>query len=384
MLALQRRAGNRATAAVVPPTRGRGSPVAVVQSVIEVRPTDIDANSGKVSDSTFNQVLFTQVWVALHGTGFRNTLNAYQVARQQFMFAHLNPLLVAQPDVPSLATAMVAAASAGAPGALAALTPHVGDLVQALGDNAPTNAGAVDVGNFNTLKAAGGVVMSRQKAVPSTMNQAALNGASGATNTALNLLIARITARNNALDQVASYIAPGAWLPRARASMTMAGIRSPHQNGAGWLPAFAAAPLDAAVLAATGPAGVALQADHRPARQAIGNALVAAAAAAAAEASDVETTVDASGSNGLINHFYRSVFWPSVPTKAARVELAWARFATDFGTLANCPYIEFAGGGAASRFVWDYVNDRFFLSAHYNMVGGYNPFFRITGTASTK
>ena len=370
-----------------PVARGfASSPVqkSVIQRLVRVGPTDIDPNTGAVSRSTYYGADFNAVWQSLAGTGFRNTLNQYPAVRANFNYAFIdNALLAEQKDIPRLATAIINAVTVANLPARNALTLHRTDLELALGTHAHTNAGAGDIANFRALAAAGGAVLSRRKKVPSTISKASLHGVSVPTDTALSLLIVNLTNRNNALNNVNDYVA--GWTPRNRAGDAMAGIRSPHQNGAHWLPNFTAAGAaasEAALAAAVNAAVINLNGDTRARFRALGAALQAAAAGAA-RASDIEDNVDASNNAALKNHFYRNVFWNAVPTKAARVQLAWARYATDWGAIANCPYIEFGGGGLASRFVWDYVNDRFFLSAHYNWVDGYNPFFEITGTPAT-
>ncbi len=356
----------------------------MLQRVIEVSPTDVDPVNGPVS-STFNAGQFQQVWQALNNTPFRTAMNARPAARQRFTFANLDPILVAQPDIPTLAAAMITAASANVAGAQAALMPHRGDLERALGTFAHTNAGAGDIDHFRTLFGIGGVLPSRAKGVPSTMTKLALSGGHAGTDNALNHLIAGLQARNNALNTVDRYT-NGTWTALFRASEGMGEIRSPHQNGAGWLLNFTAAAavgLETTLLAAYNTAGVNLQGEGRARRVAMGDALVTAATAPGADASSVERAVETSGDDGLVQYFFRSVFWPATATRANRVLLAWSRYANESGTVANCPYIEFAGGGLASRFIWDYVHDRFYLSAHYNWVDGYNPFFQILGTAAT-
>lgn len=355
----------------------------VVQRLIRVSPTDVDPVAG-VRHSTFNQHRFTQAWNALNGTNFRNTLNQHPAVRQNFTFAFLdNALVAAERDIPHLAAAMINAVTA-APAIRLALTAHIGDLERALGAHAHTDAGAGDAANFRALAGAGGIVPSRRKGVPNQMTLGALDGVSHATHTALTHLITAVTNRNDALNTVTDYVT--GWTPRGRASLNFAAIRSAHQNGAGWLHPFtagAAVGLEAGLLAAALAHGQNLVASGKPSKIAMGTVLVNAAQAAGAQASDVEQAVDNSGNVALKNYFYRTVFWTAVGTKVNRVLLAWARYASDAGAIQNCPYIEFAGGGVANRFIWDYVHDTFFLSVHYNWVDGYNPFFEITGTQRT-
>jgi hypothetical protein len=354
----------------------------VVQPLFEISPTDVDPINGPTT-SAFLPAQFPQIWNSLANTNFRTTLIQNPAVRANFTHAFIdNALAAAQPDVPTLAVAIVHAVAGASIPIRNALLQNVGDLELALGTHAHTNAGGGDIAHFRALMNAGGVVPSRRKGAPNTMSLLALTGADLGTATALNHVIAAVTNRNNALNTVTDYVA--GWTPRSRASEAFIGIRSAHQNGAGWLLQFTAgaAVLEAALLARANIDGLALQGTGKPNKVAMGIALVNAFTAAA-QASDVEVAVDASGDVSLQNYFYRTLFWTAVPTKANRVLLAWARYATDSGAIANCPYIEFAGGGWASRFIWDYVNDRFFLSAHYNWVDGFNPFFQITGTPAT-
>jgi hypothetical protein len=333
--------------------------------------------------SAFRAEQFPEIWNSLANTNFRATLNQNPAVRARFTHEFIDGALhAAQPDIPTLATAIVNAIGAQSIPIRNALLRNVGELELALGTHAHTNAGGGDSANFRTLMGAGGVVPSRRKGAPNTMSMIALAGEDQATATALNFLITTLTNRNNALNTVADYVA--GWTPRSRASEGLNAIRSSHQNGAGWLPQFTApaAALEAALLARANTTGPILQGSAIPIRAAAGTALVNAVAGAN-QPSDVEEVVDASTDQFLKNYFYRTVFWAAVPTKANRVLLAWARYATDAGNIANCPYIEFGGGGLASRFIWDYANDRFFLSAHYNWVDGFNPFFQITGTPAT-
>jgi hypothetical protein len=371
------------------PLAGSGVPPArslVIQPFIGVSPTDVEPGQAPKS-SEFREEQFPAIKSSLKNSGFMTALTkdkTLKSASGNFNYNYLNERLAAQQDIPTLAAEIVRVIANGSVPIQNGLLTHVQELENALSAHAHTNAGGKDIENFRALMKAGSVVPSRSKAVPNRMGQQVLTSTDSGTAAALNHLITDITQRNSDLDMRRYYI--DGWYAPGRANDGFNGIRSPHQNGAGWLPQFTAAnaaALETNLLARATAVGQQLQANGIAARVALGTALINAVAAANNDASSLEITIDESGNQALKRVFYEHVFWSAVPTKADRVLLAWARYATGAGAIANCPYIEFAGGGIANRFIWDYVNDTFFLSVHYNWVDGYNPFFEILGTPAT-
>jgi hypothetical protein len=360
----------------------------VVQGAFRVTPTDYDPVANRVVHSTFTANVFQQVLDDLAGQAgqFRAELirPANNPANANFNFAFINANIADQPDVPTLSAAIITAICAGNAAAVGRLTPHANQLTRLLGMHAPTNAGAPDRARFRLIAGAQNVVLSRAKATPSTVPYASLAAVSQGAHTAITNRHAAITAKNNLLDDVTNYIDPNLWVPLSRANQNMNNIRSPHTNNAGWLPPAAAAtgPLEAGLMAAIQARGLALQAG-RAALSAIGGQLLGWHGAAGAQAWDVEENVRTAGAN-VRNLFYRTIFWPTINSKAQRVHLAWQRYAANsVPAIPNGAFIEFDGGGAAVRIIWDYVNDRYYISAHYNWVDGYNPHFQITGLAAS-
>mgnify|MGYP000185405256 CR=1 FL=1 len=365
-----------------------GSPA---QRLIRVSPVDVDPATGAVH-SNFTAVEFGAAMAALPGANGGNfwrdaALPINNNVRANLTYATVNAALAAPyADIPALAVAVVNAISGGNGAINARLGANIADLEYALGQNAPTTAGGGDVTNFRRFQA-GGAVMSRSKGVPNRIPVGNLTGALATAGAALTARRGAIAARNAQLDAEADYIA-GLWAPRARANQGMAGIRSGHENGAGWLPTFVAAPPEAALYANILNLGTVRSQSANDRYRAMGWYLRqrhnqrANASQVEADIDGFQTTANINAQE-LKNYFYRVIFWGGTTNRAGRVHLAWARYGTDNSGIVNCPYIEFNGGGAASRIIWDYVNDNFYLSAHYNWVDGFNSHFQVTGVAAT-
>jgi hypothetical protein len=359
----------------------KGRPPSVLQGLFRVTPVDYDPVAGADIHSTFTGVEFTAVRNALAGTPFWTEL---QLARNNpaagnFTFAFINANVADQADLPAMADAIIAAICPGHAPAVGRLRLLVGDLIYALGQHAPTRAGDPDKAHFRQILTGAGVVRSRAKGTANTISGASLAVASPGAAGAVTARSDAVIAKNGALNDMQNYIGV-AWGSTARANTGMDTIRSPHTNNAAWLPVTAAVTQDAALYAAILAAGQAMQGGPAGERRHFGDVLVAAHGNAAA-ASDAETQVDTSPAQSaakLRRIFYREIFWGTANTKTERVRLAWQRYAQDFG-MPNCAYIEFSGGGAATRVIWDYQNDRYYISAHYNWVDGYNPHFEVTG-----
>lgn len=204
----------------------------------------------------------------------------------------------------------------------------------------------------------------------------------GALGTKITGLTTLILNRNNDLDNVANYAANDAITGvTARASLGFAGIRSPHVNGAGWLPVHTVPDPEPALNAVARAWLVHVAANGTPVEQADVNLHFPAPARATATSQMVE----ASGlSQALRNQYLTGPFAGVVNTRALRIALGWQRYAAGNGA-PTCPYIEFTLSGAAgvSRLVWDYINDHIYASVHYNWVDGFNPFFWITDAPAT-
>jgi len=133
-----------------------------------------------------------------------------------------------------------------------------------------------------------------------------------------------------------------------------------HSNNAGWLPAVAAPanPIETAQQNILGAASVGLTAILN----AFGNPL------ATLQIGQAGTAPTALGTEFL------GLVW------AERQNLNNARLEASVGAaLAQgvSGYVEFSMPGDMSRLVWDVVNNRIYISAHYKWRLGYNPWFRI-------
>jgi hypothetical protein len=222
-------------------------------------------------------------------------------------------------------------------------------------DLTETEIGAVEA----VLDAA--TTKSSAKGVPNVVPFASLNGAvdglGDAVQTVRNLiagrnrlLFGRMGREMDLMDQAALGGAAGLDL----------GVRSMHQNGAGWLPPGAVVlptTLDALVdLIIT--ARNALYTDQIRAR---------IAALPNAARSRARLAIESQAVGQVVN---------ALPVRT-RVMLIWGSYAQNQGALMN--YVEFHIAARINRMMYDYVNGRFYITAHYNWYKGYNPFFQITG-----
>jgi|GEM_PF-6360778 len=358
VLALQHAAGNRAVAALL--------------ARVPLRVTDVDYDP-----RTAHRI---HADVHAHNLGIRiraSTFNPVLSGAERQRIDQLGAQNLQAADVPSLATAVIAFLANGAAVRVAALTAARAGLEQAIAEVAETGANEREKVAFRGVQGMA-QSMSRSKG---TANVVPLANVQGPLAGAIAGVAQQIRTRNNALFWVQAYASKDAETGiSGRASVGMDGVRSAHQNVAGWLPPHVAP-------------------DHEPALDAAAQAWLAATAATGTVAEQAEINlhfpapgratatsqaVEASAlSTPLRRKYFTTAFAAALPTRQARLELAWSRYAEDF--LRGCPYIEFTASeaGGVSRFIWDYVNHTIYANTHYNWVDGFNPFFEITGAPAT-
>jgi hypothetical protein len=212
------------------------------------------------------------------------------------------------------------------------------------------HAGGTDFDDLLRNSGGGG---SRKKGVPSKIAHAQLGAH---VQGGLKYLIEPLVARNRLLvagRQPFTRLLVAGDLGSA-ASTEMSDVRTHHVNKSGWLPAVVV-----------------------PARQlpAAINALVAAKLPArvtgelATNGNTLVTEDNQKAYGGILAGVLRGLAGPRGP-----LLYAWSEYAQDF------PYVEFSlGGSELSRMIYDYVNAKFYISAHYHWHKGYNPFFEVTG-----
>lgn len=202
---------------------------------------------------------------------------------------------------------------------------------------------------------------SSAKATPNVISSASLNDAVGSLGDAVRAIRNKIVARNNLLlgrmgreigliDQAELGGAAGYGL----------GIRSMHQNGAGWLPSGAVnlpTTLDA-LLNQINQAEAAILTDDRQ-----------------AQIRNLTDQQQALARRGIKKQAVGQIM-NALPERT-RIMLIWGSYAQNQGELMN--YVEFNLPARINRMMYDYVNGRFFITAHYNWYKGYNPFFEVTG-----
>ncbi len=133
-------------------------------------------------------------------------------------------------------------------------------------------------------------------------------------------------------------------------------LRTPHSNGAGWLPATS------------------YTTDYTQHNQTVNTAV----AALRAEQTDVNSTrARQKKLAGMSDHaLYRDAAIKHL-TPQQRRYLAWGAFA-ESNNGAGSPYIEFGVPGESDgRVVFDFTTGNFYFTVHYNWHQGLNPFFQI-------
>ena len=364
MLALQRSAGNAAVARILSADRPLVSREVIVEN-IDYEPPKIQGQPGTFHRS---HIEIPQIERRLKDSNFWTALATNEIERFRGMDA-ARPRPTGE-DVPSLATAIINYVAGGRAARVIALGQHRAELEQALGTAAPAEVSEREAGAFHRIRSAA-TSMSRSKGVASVVDPGKLLAESKGF---LDNFAARLVARHKELGQVQLYpgLDPGLRDPLQRAGYAL-GVRSPHLNRARWLPDREAPvgepQLDlsaaqwASNLAQTGDAG-----ERNEIQRAFG-----------VDPAPTGLEVESSWLTPKLKRRYlHEVFHDAVPGKAAKVRLAWARYAKAYGAPA-CPYIEFDGGAGIARIIYDYVNDAFYISSHYNWVDGYNPFFRVDG-----
>ncbi len=362
VVALQRRVGNRAVAALL------------ARAPLTVLAVDTNPDTGAPTDSTVDAgQLGTKI--------LASPLNAQLSAKERQKIGSLGRANLQAAHVPALASAVLTYLV----GATRArhLQQHIEGLINAIAELATTKASESEKSTFRRIRH-GATVMSRLKGTPNqaTLVKIASAQGIGALGTKITALTTDILNRNNDLHNVANYAAndPTTGVT-SRANFGFAGIRSPHINGAGWLPVHVVANPEPALDVAARAWLAHVAANGTLAEQADVNQHFPPPTHATATSQQVE----ASGlSQALRNQYLTGPFALVVNTRALRIALGWQRYAAGNGA-PTCPYIEFTATGAAgvSRLVWDYVNDSVFASVHYNWVDGFNPFFEITDAPAT-
>ncbi|MBE2320929.1 hypothetical protein DVA67_033540 [Solirubrobacter sp. CPCC 204708] len=351
LLALQRGAGNRAVA-----------------RFLDVQNIDYDPTSGRFHTGHVNAATFV---TTLEDSNFYRTCNPAEKARVQ----NINTANLAAVDMPTLTDVVIQHVANNLAPRLNALTPHRSNVEGALVVATPRAPKVSDreEGVFKRIipKA---TLKSRSKGVPSVIPLTDLNDVSAAMSNGVATTQATVAARNQALGQAATYMAQPSWSTADFAANGLA-VRSAHMNMAGWLVQHNVAPtLD---LAANnwanhhaGPGG------HAGTRQAI---VAEFGVAPAVTARDIERS---NLPDPAKRRYFNEVVM-ALPTPRQRATHAWREYA--HGTMPGCPFIEFTAdqAGGLSRYVWDYVNDAWYVGVHYNWIQGYNPFFHVTGLPSS-
>jgi hypothetical protein len=375
VLALQRAAGNRTTAALLG---------AHLQRAIRVRNIDYDPKAQRFHQSPV--LAGDSIVTSMKETGFWTRLNADEKAAT----AHLDEAPdVIEDDIPRLATSII---NRLAPSAArrTVLANYRGELEYALGasvDYAEEHATvAIRKANpkektvFRGLNAQA-TTRSRAKGTAGTILQAGLPPAAQAW---LTRLTGDLLARHDELNARDQYLALVARNFNAADAVShdLAG-REPHQNRARWLPDNVASQdqepaLDTAVRAWL------TQVSNNPAATLHAELAAAFPVIANVTALQFENT---QLSIGAKRAYYHLVLHATLPTRAEKARLAWRRYALQYlpNDLPDCPYIEFTAqnAGGLSRAVYDFVNDRIYVGVHYNWVDGFNPFFHVTDAAAT-
>jgi hypothetical protein len=296
------------------------------------------------------------------GSNFANALNAAEQGRLQ----NINGANLAALDMPRLADAVILHVAGAAPRA-AVLAAHKSNVEGALVVASPKEVSAKEENVFKRVldKA---TTKSRGKEAPSVVALAALEPEMSAGVAALQ---AQVQANNQAMGDINAFTRNAAFTSGDVASDGLPG-RGGHMNMARWLPHHTVAPaLDVAANAWAQQMAVSGGGNYQAEIVRLFGAAPANVTARMIEYSDLDVAVK--------RRYYREVLGITLATGRQRATHAWREYTLD--TLPGCPYVEFTAenAGGLSRYVWDYVNDLYYVGVHYNWVLGYNPFFRVTG-----
>jgi hypothetical protein len=352
ILALQRTAGNRAVAAML------SRSLAV---------TGINYDQGK-GTHTPEEIPVETFRDALRNSAFLGKLNGQEKERLKIGTANLQAA-----DLPALAQVVVDHVAGQLPARRLALAAYAGEVEAALVKATPVKVhDQDDVDVFNRIKLQ--ATMSRSKGTPNTITLANLGKVLDRAAAGTTSLNARVKANNANSADVSQYMAQPDLAPSLVVSYDLP-VRSPHTNGAGWLPA-SSAPTRLDVAAATWAATAATAPTN------VGRSLSAAFGTPpnGVTARAVEETAQ------LVpearKQYYARV-WSQLNARR-RAEHAWTQYTSSWGAVQGA-FIEFTAekGLGVNRFVWDLINDRYYVSLHYNWIEGYNPFFEVTGLPSS-
>ncbi|MEO9966767.1 MAG: DUF4157 domain-containing protein [Reichenbachiella sp.] len=344
---------------------------AVIQRTITVDHIDYDPVAGAYRDGIievdpFFDALRVSLWAMAAFNGFRAQ---WQNVRGVVSLMNFN-----NPDIPQLATAIRAAIVAEygnrglviAGGLLAGMTAPI---TTALTTNIRADHQmAMDAGEqnvFDALIAAAGVAASRAKGAPTQVAQNQLNGG---TNGQVNARLAEIAAERarwniamtNAEYKNYFFSSVDQFAPEIIGRQNGIRYQGNHTNLAGWLPAVAV-PVDV------------VPAARAAIRAAMSNRLKRVLRDPAWSDRLGFTGPHAARPNPLGAEFNALVAAHVTPIGTPALQQS----AIDALCQGVSAYIEFSMGGGFSRFVYDPVNDRKYITAHYKWRDGYNPFFRV-------
>jgi hypothetical protein len=346
LLALQRAAGNRAVA-----------------RFLDVQQIDFNPLSGNFHTSHLDVPMFLQT---ISGSNFHGACNQAEKGRLQ----NVDGANLAALDVPRLATAIIQHVANNRQPRIDALTPHRSNLEGALVVAAPREVSDKEENVFKRVLDRASH-KSRSKGTPNQIALAALTQFEPDMANGVNFIHGLVTARNQELGTLNTFTAEPSF---SSADHAVNGLpaRSAHMNMAGWLAQHnAPATLDVAANAWAQQMALTGGGMYRSEIVRVFGGAPAGVTAAMIESSDLDLQVK--------RRYYREVMFTTLATPRQRATHAWREYAN--GTLAGCPFIEFTAtnAGGLSRYVWDYVNDRWYVNVHYNWVLGYNPFFLVNG-----
>jgi len=281
----------------------------------------------------------------------------------------------ANPDVPAVTAAVVVAVRAaygnlgvvvpGHGGVFNALTEAVRDSIVANIDPDPLHPMTHgEEGAFDILAQAHNAVVSRAKGTPSTIPYANVPMA------IRNEVTARLTQiRNERALWTAAGIGPEYTLPDNEFSREVVArqrnfnYQGNHTNNSGWLPAVVA-PADLVT-----PIGYAIY------NQATNNLKPRLMRPDALAGMDYASA----GGQGRRNRYRNQYEYLRVPHLATLTDANVKMSAMAALCQGVSAYIEFSMAHNISRLLYEPVNDRVYVTAHYKWREGYNPFFEVTG-----
>jgi hypothetical protein len=285
-------------------------------------------------------------------------------------------------DIPTLATNIIVHITNNVNARVAALSAHKQDLEDVLGKAAPSEVQAKEEVAYRLILSLSSF-RSRQKGIP---NWVELDHLPVVGRMDLMQLNKAIATRNQELNKIKNYteLFEKKWkIPSSGRASTGLGVRSAHENLAGWLPPIAIVTKEAALQAAvqTYLKKLAGSKDKRV------YYLLLVSDSPGNAAMMPQAIEDKEGGPALLKakqDYYNEVFAKIVTTKGERAQLAWARYAISTSPQPTT-YVEFdpAAGWGISRLLYDYMSDKFYITAHYQWVEGYNPFFLVSGLPPT-